>query len=88
MAPFKKPSFSKPNSAPPPPAQEETTQKGSGDYERIGRGYMAEGKKGDYIKVMIDEGVTIAGGDYLFLFENKNKKGDKSPDFMVTRKAQ
>lgn len=55
-------------------------------FEKAGAGFVNDGKKGKYIKVMINKDVKVGPGDQLFLFKNDEKTSDKSPDYYVNIK--
>ena len=55
-------------------------------FEKAGCGFINEGKKGPFIKVMINKDAKIKEGDQLYLFKNTEKTGDKSPDYYVNVK--
>jgi hypothetical protein len=55
-------------------------------FERAGRGYSNEGKKGPFIKVMLDDNIKLSGSEHLYLFKNDKKDNDKSPDYYVNIK--
>jgi len=56
------------------------------EFLKAGCGFINEGKKGKFIKLMINTDVTIGPGDQLYLFTNTDKAGDKSPDYYVNVK--
>ena len=55
-------------------------------FEKAGAGFINDGKKGKFIKVLINKDAKIAAGDQLYLFKNDEKTTDKSPDYYVNVK--
>jgi hypothetical protein len=55
-------------------------------FEKAGAGFINDGKKGPFIKVLINKDAEITSGDQLYLFKNTDKTSDKSPDYYVNVK--
>lgn len=56
----------------------------NGGNKVVGAGWKVRSRNGlDYIRLKINQGVTIEGGVGLNMFPNRNKATDNQPDYLI-----